>query len=59
MPSIIPSAPADERRVVVTNVGRIEVVISWPASLKKLARPTLRTPLVNHLGLTARTFTLR
>ena len=45
MPSIRPSTPAVERSVTVTNVGRIDVVISWPESLKKLANPTPATPL--------------
>jgi len=28
--------------VTVTNVARTDVAISWPASLNKLAAPTLR-----------------
>jgi hypothetical protein len=47
IPSITPSAPAEERSVTVTKVGRIDVAISWPESLKKLANPTLPTPRVN------------
>jgi hypothetical protein len=49
MPSIRPSAPADAPSVTVTKLGRTEVAISWPASLKKLVRPTLPTPRVSHL----------
>jgi hypothetical protein len=48
IPSITPSAPADERSVTVTKVGRTDVAISCPESLKKLARPTLPTPRVSH-----------
>jgi len=47
MPSISPSAPAVDLSVTVTKLGRIDVVISWPASLKKLASPTLATPRVS------------
>jgi len=46
IPSIKPSAPADERSVTVTKGGSTEVAISCPESLKKLARPMLPTPRV-------------
>jgi hypothetical protein len=39
--------------VTVRKLGRIEVVISWPASLKKLASPTLTTPGVSQARLGA------
>jgi len=39
---INPRTPTDERSVTVTNVARTDVAISWPASLNKLAAPTLR-----------------
>jgi hypothetical protein len=47
IPSIRPSAPADPCSVCVMKLGRIAVVISCPASLKKLAAPMLATPRVS------------
>ncbi len=47
MPSIRPSAPAEACSVAVRKLGRTAVVISWPASEKKLATPTPPTPAVS------------
>src|SRR4030095_3940292 len=39
-----PRVAADPRSTPVRKAGRTAVAISWPASLKKLAAPTLATP---------------
>ena len=49
IPSIRPSAPAEAPSVCVMKLGRTAVVISCPASLKKLAAPMLATPRVSQL----------
>src|SRR5579875_2816207 len=47
IPSITPRAAAEAPSVPVRNVGRTDVVTSWPVSEKKLAAPTAPTPDVN------------
>jgi len=46
--SIRPSGPRAERGVTMTQVGRVEAVISCPESPKKLANPTPAAPRVSH-----------
>lgn len=45
-----PRAPADACSVEVRKLGSTAVVISCPASEKKLATPTPPTPGVSHLS---------
>src|SRR5512132_3747569 len=49
-PSISPRVAADPPSTPVRKLGRTAVAISWPASLKKLAAPTLATPGETHGG---------
>jgi hypothetical protein len=45
-----PGVPADPRSTLDRKLGRTAVAISWPASLKKLAAPTLATRPDTHGG---------